>query len=497
MKFDFNKMTEKEIMNRWLLQGWSIASALLSVAYGVKGFIVQNMSIGVAAMIILVLNVPLFGLIATYRKHKDTIATGIAFPIAYGLAALIIMYCSRTPLTILYLMPMIVLIMSYTHTKIMTLMSIITFVGCSIILGLNTKIQKTWEVTTEEKLVYYAGLIATCLFCIISVKVAKRISDHKLEVTNEQSDRIKEIVIAANEIAVEVNRNATTSVTHLDEVEVSAGAMVQAMTETVAGMDNVRQIIESQLNTVKEIEEQTGVVSTSASNISEQAQNTNTEFENAHNKMTELMHGSQKMGDITGETIGHIAELSEAIQQVSNIVELINSIAAQTRLLSLNASIEAARAGDAGRGFSVVADEIGKLAAQTGDATADITTKIDALTSMFGAVYEKVEGLIEISEEQRTGIQTVNETFEVCKQRVTEIDTEAKKQNVEMVALQDRNNQMTEYIEQLSAVDEQVYANALTTSDLVKTSVKSIEEVEKILKDTEGDIKRLVDVLNK
>lgn len=497
MGLDFKKMSEKEIMNRWLLQGWAIASSLLSIAYGVKGFIIRDIQLMTAIVILAMLNIPLIVLMSTYNKHKNTILTGIAFPIAYGLATVAIMFCSRTAMTILYMIPMVVLVMAYTHRRIMILTSIITWSGCLGILLYNTKVRAVWVVTSEEMLVYLAGLIATCIFCVISVKVASRISEHKINMMNEQTERIKEIVFTANGIATDVNNNTIISNTYLDKIDNSADNMVQAMKETIAGMENVRQIIESQLSTVHEIEEQTKVVTQAATNIDEQVTTTFEQFAEANTRMKELSDSSVRMSDITVDTIGSIAELNATINEMSDVIALINSIAAQTRLLSLNASIEAARAGEAGRGFSVVADEIGQLAAQTGSATSDITGKIEALNKMFEAVSNKVEGLITISEEQKEDIQTVSNTFATCHKYISAIDAEAKQQNKEMLVLQKRNEQMTEYIEQLSAVDEQVYANALTTSDMAKESKSAIEEVETILINTDTGAKQLVEVLNK
>lgn len=497
MKLDFNKMSEKEIMNRWLLQGWAIASSLLSLAYGVKGFIIKDIQIVTAIVILAVLNIPLIVLAGTYTKHKNTLLTGIAFPIAYGFAVVIIMFCSKTEMTILYMIPMIVLVMAYTHRRIMILTAVITWAGCLGILIYNTKVSGVWNTTTDEILVYLAGLIATCIFCVISVKVAGRISDHKIDAMNEQTERIKEIVFTANGIANDVNNNTIISNTYLDKIDTSADSMVQAMKETIAGMDNVRQIIESQLSTVREIEDQTKVVAQAATNIDTQVTTTFEQFAEANERMRVLNDSTIKMSDITVDTISSIAELHATINEMSDVIALINSIAAQTRLLSLNASIEAARAGEAGRGFSVVADEIGQLAAQTGTATSDITAKIEALNTMFAAVSDKVEGLITISEEQKEDIQTVSNTFADCHEHISVIDAEAKRQNKEMSALQTRNEQMTEYIEQLSTVDEQVYANALTTSNIAKESKEAIEEIETILTRTDAGAKQLVEVLNK
>src|SRR5205807_3727615 len=81
------------------------------------------------------------------------------------------------------------------------------------------------------------------------------------------------------------------------------------------------------------------------------------------------------------QTDGRINALSQAAGRIGDVVKLITAIAEQTNLLALNATIEAARAGEAGRGFAVVASEVKALASQTAKATEEISTQIGAMQS--------------------------------------------------------------------------------------------------------------------
>jgi methyl-accepting chemotaxis protein len=93
------------------------------------------------------------------------------------------------------------------------------------------------------------------------------------------------------------------------------------------------------------------------------------------------------------QTDGRIGKLSRAAQQIGDVVKLITAIAEQTNLLALNATIEAARAGEAGRGFAVVASEVKSLASQTAKATDEISSHI---SGMQGATQESVAAIKEI-----------------------------------------------------------------------------------------------------
>ena len=99
----------------------------------------------------------------------------------------------------------------------------------------------------------------------------------------------------------------------------------------------------------------------------------------------------QRMSEKTKETAGAVEHLNERTSQIGGIVRLIKEIADQTNLLALNAAIEAARAGEQGRGFAVVADEVRKLAERTGSATNEISTLVSAIQDETSQVKEQVE----------------------------------------------------------------------------------------------------------
>ena len=110
----------------------------------------------------------------------------------------------------------------------------------------------------------------------------------------------------------------------------------------------------------------------------------------------------------------HLMErLAESSARIGEVVESIRGIAGQTTMLALNATIEAARAGEAGRGFAVVASEVKDLAAETGAATADIVSRVEAIHSdtqaALVALGEVAQVITEISSSQSVIAAAVEE----------------------------------------------------------------------------------------
>ncbi|HWK54783.1 MAG TPA: methyl-accepting chemotaxis protein, partial [Hyphomicrobiales bacterium] len=134
-------------------------------------------------------------------------------------------------------------------------------------------------------------------------------------------------------------------------------------------------------------------------------------------------------GDIVGQAIAAMSDINNSSKQISNIIGVIDEISFQTNLLALNAAVEAARAGEQGRGFAVVADEVRKLAAHSAGAAKEIKELIDhsnrqvergtslvnksgdALNAIVNAIKRVNTIIAEISaasQEQAEGIEQVN-----------------------------------------------------------------------------------------
>ena len=191
----------------------------------------------------------------------------------------------------------------------------------------------------------------------------------------------------------------------------------------------------------------------------------------------------RRVMDAAGSINAKLAVLSDKAGNISQVVTTITKVADQTNLLSLNAAIEAEKAGEYGRGFAVVATEIRRLADQTAVATYDIDQMVKEIQS---AVAAGVMGMDKFSEEVRRGMQEVQQVGGQLSQVIQQVQALAPR--VESVS--DGMEAQASGAEQITQALTQLGEAAQQTVDSLRQSGQAIDELNHVALGLRGGVSR-------
>ena len=269
---------------------------------------------------------------------------------------------------------------------------------------------------------------------------------------------------------VEIDQNISTissQISRLNETSKSSATSVASITDSIGDLN---ALIDNQSNAV---EDSTASVNQMSASLDSVANITNAKTEVT--KRLEVTAG--KGGQNMSQADNAVKEIGSSVGSISEMVSLINGIAAQTNLLAMNAAIEAAHAGDAGKGFSVVADEIRKLAE-----TSSINAK--KISTELKEIVQKIDLATTASKESSSSFIEIDSEVKEVSQALTEISSTT-------VELSSGGKQIIEAMMLLASVSSNVQEAAISMSENANSVLVEVDTVSRISSEVAGGMEEI------
>lgn len=208
---------------------------------------------------------------------------------------------------------------------------------------------------------------------------------------NNMVDNLRQIIIEVRASIAKVSEHAQQLTTSAEETTRATEQIASSVQEVAEGAEQQVREVADATSTVKQMAAAMEQVAESAQSVAASSQESARLAEEGSAAIQNVIRQNDVVRESMTNLAGLINELGQRSREIGQIVEVITSIADQTNLLALNAAIEAARAGEQGRGFAVVADEVRKLAEQSAQAAKQIAGLVDRTQSDTGKAIKTME----------------------------------------------------------------------------------------------------------
>ncbi len=310
----------------------------------------------------------------------------------------------------------------------------------------------------------------SCIFISLNTRTTKLLKN--LMNADEQSNMMKHMQIMQDK-SLEVSDSLLNAVSVLTTVtenttEINKEIASRTNTTTAGSGETLEQLNEVGSNFTN-ISVNLNSLAAKTNEISEISQNVFELTSNNTKNMKNVINEMERINDTTLSSKETIHQLENRSHEILQIVDTITNISSQTNLLALNAAIESARAGEAGRGFSVVADEIRKLAEQTQGAVANIKSIVE----------EVVTNTLKASESMEESAKSVNDGLKLI--QIAETST---------MKVTEASSEMTQKISEIDTVTKNVAVSSNRIVDIVHSveqiSTQNLEDLQEISQSTES-----------
>lgn len=313
------------------------------------------------------------------------------------------------------------------------------------VLAAQTYKDAKYIVTISSILALVSGLI----LAIMTLKQLSKVIDN---VINSLSENSEQVTSAAGQIAA------------------SSEELSQAVTEQASSLEETASSIEEMSSMVQKNADNSRQATDIAGGSMDSAEKGQKVVINMMNAIDDINTSNKDIMEQINHSNNQISEIVNVIREIESKTKVINEIVFQTKLLSFNASVEAARAGDQGKGFAVVAEEVGNLASMSGNAANEISVLLDSSIAKVEAIVKDTKTKVEYLVKEGTikvdmGTRIAKECSVVLEEIVVNTNKVTKMTNEISTACQEQSLGVQEITRAMNQLDQVTQTNATTSEE--------------------------------
>nr|WP_077213121.1 HAMP domain-containing methyl-accepting chemotaxis protein [Bacillus dakarensis] len=370
-----------------------------------------------------------------------------------------------------------------------------------LLLDNQQKVQNT--VFLIVNLVVMAGGIVLAILTVRSINKPLKIMNRRLQeiaegegdltqnIRVDSKDELGEMAASFNkmigklrELIIQVTHNAEQVAAASEQLTASSEETTRATEQIAATVQEVAVGTNKQVQSVNDTKETVHDLSASVRQIAASSEVVSTTALQASEKAVEGNHAVTtvitQMNDIN-ESVNELSRMVKTLGdrsgEISEIVNAITGIAGQTNLLALNAAIEAARAGEHGRGFAVVADEVRKLAEQSAGSAQEISQLISVIQQDTRQTVSTMEETTTKVAEGITSVHSTGASFDEIQKAVLEVTTQIQEVTSSVQEMSAGTDQMVENVDLITEISSVTAAGTQTMSAATEEQLAAMEEM--------------------
>jgi len=457
---DFAQLADKQVGGIYLLM-----SLFLTVAYALEvaegsqppGFLVAFIVADWGSFIVSLI-------VKAFTKGQGSLHHWVLC-VGYSLFYILILSSLKNPMIFVYIIPFMIIMALYQNFKLLLLIMAANVIGViSFMINTNNRGLVDSTMSDSFKIMLISSVIIN-LAVFLLIKYLVRLNTHNMNAVTENLEKVKETVSKVKEVSTTVVDGVNAVKEYADENRAGATSVVDDMS-TIAEQTNIlTDRTFSSLEMTKSISNQVTQVSNLVEKTVTLAQQSVEHASVSNAQLQDVMTSAREMRELANKVGTILTNFKDEFNKVKTETGTINSISSQTNLLALNASIESARAGEAGRGFSVVADEIRNLSDGTKQSSASIMNALDVLGATSDNMTVSVERIIELIAETAEKIETVYESVSAISSDSVVLGNNVNNINQAVGEVEASNLQLVENMNSVNDIMESIVVKVVETAD--------------------------------